>query len=41
MKLSVSLPADDYAAAWDEWQATGEEAVWVSTVGDGIVHAAG
>ena len=30
----------DYAAAWDEWEASGEEAVWASTVADGLPDAA-
>lgn len=29
----------DYAAAWDEWEQTGEEAAWSGTAGDGLVHA--
>lgn len=28
-----------YAAAWDEWEATGDAASWESTVGDGLTHA--
>jgi len=31
---------DDYAAAWAEWAASGEEAAWAPTAGDGITHAA-
>lgn len=27
---------DDYEAAWDEWYASGEAALWDSTSGDGI-----
>lgn len=32
---------DDYASAWDEWEASGDEAVWASTTSDGISRAAG
>jgi Arc/MetJ-type ribon-helix-helix transcriptional regulator len=31
---------DDYAAAWEEWRASGEEADWEATVGDGLDDAA-
>jgi Arc/MetJ-type ribon-helix-helix transcriptional regulator len=31
---------EDYAAAWDEWRASGEEADWQTTVGDGLDDAA-
>ncbi|SFT84761.1 Ribbon-helix-helix protein, copG family [Geodermatophilus amargosae] len=31
---------DDYAAAWEEWRASGEEADWQTTVGDGPGDAA-
>ena len=31
---------DDYAAAWEEWRASGEEAGWQATVGDGLDDAA-
>ncbi len=30
----------DYAAAWDEWASSGEQAAWDSTVGDGLADAA-
>jgi Arc/MetJ-type ribon-helix-helix transcriptional regulator len=30
---------DDYAAAWEEWDASGEREAWESTVGDGLTHA--
>jgi hypothetical protein len=30
----------DYAAAWDEWQASGEEAAWEATAADGLADAA-
>ncbi|CAA9259728.1 MAG: Programmed cell death antitoxin YdcD [uncultured Blastococcus sp.] len=26
----------DYAAAWEEWAATGEQAAWDPTAGDGL-----
>lgn len=29
-----------YAAAWDEWEASGEAAAWESTPPDGLVDAA-
>ncbi len=31
---------DDYAAAWDEWEASGQYTAWDTTVGDGLVDAA-
>jgi Arc/MetJ-type ribon-helix-helix transcriptional regulator len=30
----------DYAAAWDEWEASGEEAAWEATAADGFADAA-
>ena len=30
----------DYAAAWDEWQSSGEQAVWETTAADGLADAA-
>ena len=30
----------DYAAAWAEWDRTGEQALWDGTAGDGLVDAA-
>lgn len=30
----------DYAAAWDEWEATGERAAWETTIANGLVDAA-
>lgn len=30
----------DYAEAWDEWEASGEEAVWEATAADGLADAA-
>jgi Arc/MetJ-type ribon-helix-helix transcriptional regulator len=29
----------DYALAWDEWDASGERAGWENTAGDGLVDA--
>ena len=29
----------DYAAAWDEWESTGERRAWEGTVGDGLTDA--
>lgn len=31
---------DSYAAAWDEWEASGDAAAWESTSADGLVDAA-
>ena len=30
----------DYAAAWEEWEARGERADWEGTTADGLVDAA-
>jgi Arc/MetJ-type ribon-helix-helix transcriptional regulator len=30
----------DYAAAWDEWESSGEQAAWDGVAGDGLVDAA-
>lgn len=30
----------DYIAAWDEWEASGEEAAWESAAADGLADAA-
>ena len=30
----------DYAAAWDAWEASGEEAAWEATAADGLADAA-
>ena len=27
---------DDYAAAWDEWERSGERDAWESAIGDGL-----
>jgi Arc/MetJ-type ribon-helix-helix transcriptional regulator len=29
----------DYAAAWEEWEASGEQAMWESTAADGLLDA--
>ena len=29
----------DYAAAWDEWAAAGDQDTWESTAADGVVDA--
>ncbi len=31
---------DAYAAAWDEWQASGEATAWEDTTADGLTDAA-
>lgn len=31
---------DDYAAAWDEWESTGERTAWEATTADGLTDAA-
>lgn len=30
---------EEYAAAWEEWQQSGEAAVWDATAGDGLADA--
>ncbi len=30
---------DDYAAAWEEWDASGDRDAWESTVSDGLTDA--
>jgi len=30
----------DYAAAWDEWEASGEEDTWEAAAADGLADAA-
>lgn len=32
---------DDYAQAWDEWEASGDRVLWESAASDGIIDAAG
>jgi len=29
----------DYAAAWEEWEASGEQSTWDATAGDGVIDA--
>ena len=31
---------DAYAAAWEEWESSGDAAAWDSTLADGLVDAA-
>ena len=31
---------DDYAAAWDEWEASGDAEAWEATSADGMADAA-
>jgi hypothetical protein len=31
---------DDYAAAWDEWESSGDQAAWDNTAADGLPDAA-
>ena len=37
--LGASRLGDDYAAAWAEWDASGDAALWEQTVGDGLADA--
>ena len=30
----------DYAAAWEEWESSGDSAAWETSAGDGLVDAA-
>lgn len=30
----------DYSAAWEDWESSGERAAWEGTVGDGLTDAA-
>ena len=30
----------DYASAWDEWESSGDQALWESTAADGLADAA-
>lgn len=39
-RLSHPQLEDDYAAAWDEWESTGERAAWETTSADGLTDAA-
>jgi Arc/MetJ-type ribon-helix-helix transcriptional regulator len=38
--LGNSELEDSYAAAWDEWEASGDAAAWESTAADGLADAA-
>ena len=38
--LRQSDLAQDYAAAWDEWESSGEQAAWDGTVADGLTDVA-
>ncbi|HEY8789196.1 MAG TPA: ribbon-helix-helix domain-containing protein [Actinopolymorphaceae bacterium] len=29
----------DYASAWDEWEASGDQALWEATAADGLADA--
>jgi Ribbon-helix-helix protein, copG family len=31
---------EEYAAAWQEWQSSGDQATWEGTAGDGLIDAA-
>lgn len=31
---------DDYAAAWDEWEGSGDQLAWETTSADGLADAA-
>ncbi len=39
--LRVADLEEDYAAAWQEWEASGERAAWESTSGDDLTRQAG
>ena len=32
---------DDYAAAWAEWESSGEAEIWEAVIADGIANAGG
>lgn len=38
--LGASRLGDDYAAAWAEWDASGDAELWEQAVGDGLTDAA-
>ncbi|WP_375477786.1 ribbon-helix-helix domain-containing protein [uncultured Jatrophihabitans sp.] len=38
--LRVPELEQDYAAAWDEWEASGDRATWDATAADEVVDAA-
>jgi Arc/MetJ-type ribon-helix-helix transcriptional regulator len=37
--LRNGVLGDDYAAAWDEWEASGEQAAWERAAADGLSDA--
>lgn len=39
---SLRLPdlEQDYSTAWDDWEASGEQAAWDGTAADGLIDAA-
>ena len=39
--LRTSDLGNDYAAAWAEWEASGDADLWDSVVGDGLADEAG
>jgi Arc/MetJ-type ribon-helix-helix transcriptional regulator len=38
--LGVGELEQDYAAAWEDWESSGEQASWDGTVAAGVAHAA-
>ncbi|HVX44185.1 MAG TPA: ribbon-helix-helix domain-containing protein [Mycobacteriales bacterium] len=38
--LRLSDLEEDYAAAWEEWDRSGEQAEWDATAADGVADAA-
>jgi Arc/MetJ-type ribon-helix-helix transcriptional regulator len=36
--LRASKLGNDYAAAWDEWEAAGEAELWESVINDGLTE---
>ncbi len=38
--LRLSELDHDYEAAWDEWEASGDQAAWDGTAADGLTRAA-
>lgn len=41
MHIDVSLPEEDYAAAWREWDASEDAEAWEHATADGLTDAAG
>jgi len=37
--LSHADLEQDYASAWDEWESSGDEALWEATAADGLADA--